>query len=456
VKKTIAILSTVVLVLGFAASAFAIHAEIPAETQAVVAKGTTQIVLGGEVRVRGWYKKNLTGGLGQDSKSYAYYDQRVRLSVDAKISPNVQAFVQLESEGTGFDNTNDNYTWGTSNGNSGFGNAKPTADPDFLQAWILYTGQGLFGVPAGLKIGHMPLKLAYGQFFDHTQYGDDALVFFVDPNKDMHIGLLTIKLAEFTTTDNTNDLDAYVALMTYKFSDAIKAGINYTYLADSDLGFSQQDVGVHADGKVGGFGYKAAVDFQFGKIQDGTPAEANFSGYAASLNADYNINQVTVRGALVYGSGEKEADNDKITEFVPYVGKSQNYSFIYEYQHATTAFNKSGLNSAFTSNGHAAGVANTTYANLGADFKATKDMTLSLDGYYFWASNVGAWEDFTGDDVSKNAGWEIDAKMKYQLAKNLTYQVDAGYFKNGSFYEDAYGIDTKGTTVLRHAIQLSF
>jgi hypothetical protein len=456
VKKTIALVAAVVFVLGFAASAFAIHAEIPAETQAVVATGTTQITLGGELRTRGWYRKNLDSGLGQDAKSSSWYDQRVRLSVDAKVSPNVQAFIQLETEGTGFDNTNDKYIWGTSGGNSGFGNAKPKSDPDFLQAWILYTGQGLFGVPAGLKIGHMPLKLSYGQFFDHTQMGDDALVLFVDPTKQMHIGVLTIKLAEFATTDQTDDLDAYVALMTYKFSDAFKLGLNYTYLANSDLGFSQQNAGIHADGKIGGFGYKAAVDFQFGKILDDTDFEAKFKGYAASLYADYNINPVTLRGAAVYGSGQEDADSDDLKEFTPYVGNVQNYAFIYEYQHRTTAFNPSGLNSALPSNGHAAGVANTTYVNLGVDWKATKDVTLSADGYYFWASKTGAFEDVTGDDVDKDAGWEIDAKVKYQIAKNLTYQIDAGYFKAGDFYEDAYGIDTKGTTVLRHLIQLSF
>ena len=472
-KKIISILAAVVLVMGFAASAFAIHAEIPAETQAVVATGTTQITLGGELRTRGWYRKNLVSGLGTDGNSYSWYDQRVRLSIDAKVSPNVQAFIQLETEGSGFDSTNDKYIWGTAYGNSGFGNAKPKSDPDFLQAWILYTGQGLFGVPAGLKVGHMPLKLAYGQFFDHTQMGDDAMVFFVDPTKQMHIGLLTIKLAESVTpvgvppafiasyspADNTDDLDAYVALMTYKFSDAIKAGINYTYLAHSDLGFSQQNLGVHADGKIGNFGYAAQVDFQFGKVLDNYSDlvdEKSFKGWAASLKADYNLNPVTIRGAFVYGSGDDSADDD-VEEFVPYVGNVQNYSFIYEYQHATTAFNKSGLNSAFASNGHAAGVANTMYVNLGVDWKATKDVTLSLDGYSFWASETGAWEDYTGGDVSSSAGWEIDAKVKYQLAKNLFYQVDAGYFKPGKFYEDILPLDDKkGVTALRHAIQLNF
>ncbi len=456
-KKIIGIVVAAVFVLGFAASAFAIHAEIPAETQAVVATGGTQITLGGEVRVRGWYRKNLVGGLGTENKSYSWYDQRVRLSVDAKVSPNVQAFIQLETEGTGFDNTNDKWTWGTSFGNSGFSNAKPLSDMDFLQAWILYTGSGLFGVPAGLKIGHMPLKLAYGQFFDHTQAGDDAIVFFVNPTKAMHVAALTVKFAEGSIADNTDDLDGYVGLITYKFSDAITAGLNYTYLNNSDLGFSQQNLGLHADGKIGGFGYAAAADFQFGKVLDNTPAEMKFKGWAASVKANYDMNPVNIRGAFAYGSGEKDATDDRISEFTPYVGNIQNYSFIYEYQHCTTAFNKTGLlNSACTANGHAAGVANTTYLNLGADFAATKDVKLSLDGYLFWASKVGAFEDVVGDNVSKNAGWEIDGKMVYKVAKNLTYQIDAGYYKNGSFFEDAYGIDRKGATVLRHLIQLTF
>ncbi len=47
------------------------------------------------------------------------------------------------------------------------------------------------------------------------------------------------------------------------------------------------------------------------------------------------------------------------------------------------------FNSATPSDGHAAGVANTTYVNLGVDYKATKDLTLSADVYGFWASETG-------------------------------------------------------------------
>ncbi len=36
--------------------------------------------------------------------------------------------------------------------------------------------------------------------------------------------------------------------------------------------------------------------------------------------------------------------------------------------------------------------------------------------------------------VEDELGWEVDAKLKYALAKNLTYQIDAGYFDAGDFY----------------------
>ena len=83
--------------MSFAASAFAIHAEIPSETTAMVATGTTQITLGGEIRTRGWWESNIAGGKPVDSPNGAWYDERVRLSLDAQVSPNVEGFVQLES-----------------------------------------------------------------------------------------------------------------------------------------------------------------------------------------------------------------------------------------------------------------------------------------------------------------------------------------------------------------------
>jgi len=436
-KKFLAIILGALFVMSFAASAFAIHAEIPAETQAIVAKGATQITLGGELRTRGWYTKNIVAGAPIDSSSAAWYDQRVRLSVDANVSPNVQGLIQLESG----DNLQTDVTkWGNFNQHlPGF---------NLLQAWILYKGTGLFGFGSGLKVGHMPLALGEKQFFDHTRFGDDAIVFFMDPMKELHVGLLTIKLAgdgndhkaiagtpiganvlKGKNTDNGDDLDAYVALATYKWDAQNTIGINYTYLNLTDAEFTHQNLGLHANGNISGFGYKAEGDIQFGEWGD-----SKFKGYAFLLALNYKFDPATIRGSFAIGSGQGPDEAEDIEQFVPYVSEVQNYTLIYEYLVNTTAGAKG------------TGLANTTYVNLGVDFTPMKDLKASIDGYLLNATEESP---ITRE---KDAGWEVDGKIVYNVAKNLVYQFDAGYFKAGDFYGDA----NKGVTVLRHMLTLNF
>ncbi len=460
-KKVLAIILGAIFVLSFAASAFAIHAEIPSETQAVVAKGATQITIDGEIRTRGWYQKNidygsnvpkgsltggivngLTGGLGgsaNESSSEAWYDQRIRLSVDAKVTPNVEGYIQLES-GSG---QNDLYTWGgqIGSGNSSF-NSKPTGI-SVLQAWILYSGQGLFGFPAGLKIGHMPLALGEKQFFDHTKFGDDAIVFFMDPMKELHIGLLTIKFQEQNRFVNTDDLDGYVGLAVYKLDPKNTIGINYTYLTSSSgsaiPGMSESNVELHANGDISGFTYKASVDFQFGKKTESRGDETKAKGYAALIGLGYQIDPVGIRFAGAYGSGDDEPTGKKEKQFDTFLGNDQHYTLVYEYRVNSAA---GAVNT---------GLSNTAYLNLGLDFKPMKDLMASIDGYYLKASKTPLGAD------SKSIGWEIDAKAIYNIAKNLTYQVDAGVLFAGDVYKNStLGLDAKNATVLRHTLTLSF
>jgi hypothetical protein len=61
VKKSLAIILGTLFVLSLAANAFAIVAEIPSETQGVVAAGGAQITLSGELSVRGWWVNNIQG-----------------------------------------------------------------------------------------------------------------------------------------------------------------------------------------------------------------------------------------------------------------------------------------------------------------------------------------------------------------------------------------------------------
>jgi hypothetical protein len=447
-KKIFAIVLAALFVLSFAASAFAIHAEIPSETQAVVGAGTTQITLGGELRVRGWYTDNLAPDfdlfgnptlLPVNSNSAAWYDERVRLSLDAKVSPNVEGMVQLETSNlNGASPHNDSYVWGDFD-------AKPDT-LSILQAWILYSGSGLLGVPAGIKIGHMPLALGQGIFFDHTKYGDDAIVLFALPTKQLEVDLLTIKFAGdgnpngFVPTFgldlsgsrfvNTEDLDGYVGIVTYKIDDKNTIGVNYTYLNRSDIAFKHQNLELTGNGNISGFGYKFSGDVQFGSVL-GT----DFRGWAGMLGLNYQLDPVNIRASFAYGSGPESGD--KIKDFITYLGDDQHYTLVYEYNVMSAA---GRMNS---------GIDNTTYYNLGVDVNPVKDLKASVDGYILRATKP------LFDGQSKSVGWEVDAKVAYDIAKNLTYEVDGGYMHAGNFYKDILS-DVKNPVVLMHKLTLSF
>jgi hypothetical protein len=509
-KRFLAIIASLMLVLGFAASAFAIHAEIPSETQAVVAKGATQLTLGGELRMRGWYTDNITNtgaGVAYNNSEFtpnrsaaaSWYDGRVRLSLQADVTKNTTGFVHLESN-TGSSTTSDTYTWGSLNNKaSGAG----YADLAILEAWIQHKGSGLLGIPAGIKVGHMPLKLGEGQFLDLTKFGSDAIVFFMDPTKELHIGLLTAKVvgsAAGATADT--DIDTYVALMTYKVDPKNTVGLNFTWINSADLtaidgtvgaalgvdlqhatagrvadvtntgnrsSLNFQNLGIHANGNINGLMYKAEVDFQWGKITDVgaaaglAPMEIKQKGLGIFAELAYKIDPVTIKAKYGYGSGDKAGTNTKIEEFQTIQGRDVHHAFIYEYIVDGAAENQL-FPAGSTTKWRARGLANTSMYSLGLSFAPAKDLTIAVDGFIFRANKADdgvKYDAVGGTTPSKNIGSEIDARLTYKIDRNLTYSITAGYFSPGGYYEDAYtltarGLTKKAVTAAQHALTLSF
>lgn len=465
-------------VFGLTANAFAIHADIPSETQAAVAKGSTQITLDGEIRERGWLRQNVGNALPTDQKTDAFFDTRVRLGVEAKVTPNTTGYVQLE---TGKDAITDTDVWGSGVNNKLNGGS---ANLTILQAWILHTGSGLLGVPAGVKMGHMPLALGQRQFLDHTKYGDDALVLFADPIKGLHIGILDAKFAEGRQAAN-KDIDGYVALATYKVDKNNTIGINYSLVKATDTpvpgaitpaglgttaavvgaalaadqGVNFQNLGIHANGNISGVTYEFEFDTQFGKILQGTVLEQKMSGNAVFANLGYKIDPVNVRLGFAMGSGDSNGLDGKVKEFQTTMGNDLHYSFIYEYLMKTAAnlqmidashSGKYAVGATGMGSGTSTGIANTTYLRLGFDYAPTKSVTTSLDGFILKATKTAA-------GVSKNVGNEIDLKIAYKIDRNLTYGFTAGFFSTGNFYVDSGLVAAKkDVTAMMHSITLSF
>jgi hypothetical protein len=474
-KKYLVLVLGMLFILGFTASAFAVHSEIPSETQAMVAKGTTQVTMGGEIRVRGWYLNNASGtrrttSVPMDGNTQSWYDQRVRLSLGIEASKNTSGFIMLESgTDTAFAaSASDTSTWGVSGSN----NSKSSANLKFLEAWILYKGTGL-GIPAGLKIGHMPLALSEKQFLDHTKFGDDAIVFFMDPTKQLHVGVLTAKLSEGSTVptgpnttsaptattgatisngNTANDINSYHALATYKVGGGT-FGVNYTYIDDQGgATFANlQNIGLHASGKAGIVSYKAEYDRQFGDAPDGLDNDGGtrnldtlnrgisspgggyhdrFKGYAYLLGVGVTpVPVVTIRGEYAYGSGDNVPGDGDNEAFQTTLGNDIHYTQIFEYTTTTPAGARS------------TGLSNVTYYRVGVDVNPMKDLSASMDIFILSANKVYG----TGNDLSdgraheyaplsKKIGTEYDFKVSYKLDKNLTYFVMAGYLDTGGWW----------------------
>jgi hypothetical protein len=526
-KKYLLVVLSMLFVLGFAAQSFAIHAAIPAETTAVVAPKGTEIRLGGELRIRGWYEDNITTAAGAKAAlgrpyaggSMSWYDQMVRLLLDVRVAPNVTGRVHLETAG-------ENYTWGAENtlvtGGGTWGTS--ATDIDLREAWIAYTGKGLLGVPSGIRLGTMPLVVGEGTFFDHRRRGDSAILLWIEPAKGTDINLVTAKLFESTPTDNTNDVDLYSLIFTHKLDKDNTIGANLSLITSSDVdgaaaadtrvrlciydngtsyvttpgtgctptyllgtlmsstvlsgseiaptlgslsGFYRMptpagtmytnanvnlwNLGLLAKGKVSGIGYKATLDFQFGKVKDMTGAitDVKFSGYGITLGANYKLDPVTLRANYVYGSGDDTITDNKNKAFQTFVGN------VIDPNLPTVVYNWR-VHSAVGALG--TGIANTTAYNLGLTFSPIKDMTAHLDYYLLRASKrLAATPDTLGYD--KDIGSELDLKLAYKIARNLTYSINSGILFAGDFYRDTTaGVvrDPKNAVVFQHGIVLSF
>lgn len=456
-KKFLAIAVSVLFLLGFAASAFAIHAEIPSETQAIVAKGETQITLGGSIRVRGEIRENTTDFNSDLSDSTSAYDQRVRLGADIAVSDNVTGKIVLESG-----ESSDTWTWGTHSaavGIYGIGNAKQ-AGVTILEAWINYTNDLI-----NVKIGHMPLALGNLIFFDHRKFGDDAIVLYKDIDN-IHLAFLTAKFSEGDTAETqfctsgplvpfpgvigvcdgvnfitpvdlggdlggvdiaaADDADAYVALVAYK-GDGYNISGDITWVDDNAFGPNTDlyNLGARADAKLSDLvTIRGDVEFQFGSLTD----TIDFGGYAFMLGADFDLESIDIGVEAGLGSGDDGTDPTSFDTFVNSL--SSGVPYITFVRGTRTADNN--------------GISNLTY--LKASVKASPMDKMTVKGALVYMMLT---EDIAGED---DAGIEIDASMSYSLAKNLKYWVEGGYWMVG----DAYGPDVDNAYALRHGIELTF
>jgi hypothetical protein len=447
-KKHLVVVLSMLFVLGFAAPSFAIHAAIPGEVTDVVAPRGTEIRLGGEIRVRGWWQDNITtpaGVMARTGRPYAsphmgWYDQRVRLFVNVRTAPNVTGRILLETESV---------RWGTDDA--------VDAEVVVREAWVAYTGTGLLGVPSGIRLGRMPLDVGERTFFDRRVDGENAILLWVEPAKGTDINFVAAKLEEGTIRVE-DDLDLYSLMLTHRLDKDNTIGANLSLERTSDITVTPYtrtnlwNAGLLARGKVADIGYRATVDFQFGGISnlpDPPPTNVDFRGWGATVGASYKIDPVTLRANFVYGSGDDIATDDR------YEGFQTRVDAIIDPNLPTVVYN----NRVITAMGdRGTGIANTTAYNLGITFSPIKGMTTHIDYYFLRASQrLSAVPNELGH--SRNIGSELTLRKTYTIARGLTYSINAGILFAGDFYRDTAVSPVRvpeNAKVFQHAIVFAF
>jgi hypothetical protein len=468
-KKPLAVVLSMLFVLAFAVSAYAIHAEIPAETQAVVSKGATQITLGGSIRFRGNLENNTNDFWKDSSDKAAYMEQRVRLKAHAQVTPKIEGMIHLQT--TKNANGDDDATWGESDG--AFNDSRGTygkggealgdgnTDLQTIEAWIQV--RELLGTSLNLKIGHMPLALGNGLFYSHTKGGEDAIMLHADPTDGLHVAAILAKLDEDDTRGTTlvgenDDATYYAGLFDYS-TDMYSVSGDIVYLNDQvgvlggDEGLHLVNFGLRGETTIEGFTLRADVEIQAGS-EDNVPVvgDVDFEGYAFLVGADYTIDNINLGLQYAYGSGDEDGAADgEIKTFQTVLDNTwkSNYNpFVYEYR--TIA----GTGMAQT------GIANTSTIRATIGTSPIPDLNAKL---YVWYISVPEEDAVTwpaGVSKDDTAGWEIDLAADYKLARNLVYFVEGGILFAGDFYKHLTSVptaeDPDNAYLLRHGLTLSF
>jgi hypothetical protein len=305
----------------------------------------------------------------------------------------------------------------------------------------------------------MLLALGNNLFFDHTKFGDDALLLSI-PAGNGEVTLITLKFDEDATAQN-DDLDGYVAAYGMPIgSSTISA--DFTYLRDHEKGtiydgFSLWNLGARFNGDFSGIKVKVDAEIQRGKAEElvSTGDDYKYSGLALMGGVEIPAGPVSVRVNAAYGSGDDIDTDDKNEGYTNFLSNNQYSTYLYGYKTPTAKCTGGSSTSSATCSTLNSGLNNTWYLNAGVTANPMTDLKLSGDLYYLRAVK----EVSDADDMdSKAIGVELDAKAELQLDTNLVYFVEAGYLWAGDMYANVTGDKSEidNPFSVRHGLLLKF
>lgn len=443
----------------------------------IAAESFAATEVGGSIDVRGRWRENNNDLNKDEYGDTAFWEEKVNLWVDAKITEGLKGYVELQSDGPdGFTTWGDARPTSTAAPNSLLNENRSYGAMEIRYAYIDFM---IPKTPVGIKIGHFPVALGHSIWADTFYWGSDGLLIYSSPIKELMIGFGTLKGYETASNTNRTDADLYVLMANYTFIPKNSAGLNISYILRSGAAgmgktlpnaywsalsadgaaFNEinnmrfWNIMLTADGSLDfGLNYKFEIDKQFGKldaqgyddIRD-VAGGLKGRGYAFLIGASYSILEIAeVRLNTAYGSGDKcanwgaapatgDACSSTGNKFEGYLSFN-NYGYTMVYEDIVGQKKSRGIkdsDGAYTSGlGNTDfGLYNTMYLNVGAGVTPLKDMSISLDLYYLRALK----EFYYGQ--KKSIGWEGDLTFSYNIYKNLKWTFMTGIFLPGNHYK---------------------
>lgn len=400
-----------------------------------VAKPEVQNVrLGGDIRTRMYYTKNLYGVDLEEDRDDFFFRQRTRISAEADLTDNVWVVSTVEADGV----------WGqdvvSPDGSGGYIKSSNEWDVDVAEAYIQLSE--IIYSPWTTKVGRQYLNYGRGFLISSREweYKFDAWrnIFDFFP---WTVDLFYSRLVESDQASTGGGIDKAA-------DDEDLFGINMNYQADlwtmegyvfgkrdefgadyGDLKQAPVAVGLRFDASPAeAFDIWGEFAYEFGKYQTlGMTDDEKMRAFGFDLGLVYVFDvtwEPAVALAYTYASGDKgdDATNPDEGMFDPLF----NYNY-YGYAYSPRLSNIS--------------IVNGQVSVLPSD-----SVTLILD-FYYYSQNEDRAMDMGNPDMDNGGvsaptngtdsylGMELDAILEYDYTEDVSLQVVGGWFKAGKAYD---------------------
>jgi len=430
------------------------------------------ISFGGLIRPR-YIANNFPIGAGvgthvnHSDHGYSFVDQRVDISMTAKISDDLKGVIVLTNSNNSL-HTLSYPQWGRNGvnrsnnapqGTTGAGgavshthsyymddtNSTFFGELNFRNAYIDFNLPNPF-LPLNFKVGRQQVKVGHGIVFSGSP---DALAI-TSKYKNIDFGFWTAKISEGSITES-DDWDMYTlwakcspianhtfgATFIYEygksgaFRDQQFGYPNGLALANftEDVKFRPWIISLTADGTMDPITYRAEFAYQGGEIKDADANGGNWdlSAWAAMAGIDYNLSSICKKPAKVgvevaYGTGEEDGSNDG----------SYNGFLMHdpEWWYADLMSDVVGL---YLLNG----LNNRAYVKVSGEMKPMDRITCNIAYLYNWAPETNSEGKYDGHH--NFMGHEFDIASTYDIFKNLNFELKFAYLIAGDYFDDVDG-----------------